>query len=52
MSGMMKPPWIASLTVRYLWDVGMQSSFEGNRLIIFATIGDLRLPPAAATTAQ
>jgi hypothetical protein len=50
--GFYKPPWMVSLTARYLWDVGAKSSFEGNRLIVFATIGHLRLPPAAETTTQ
>jgi hypothetical protein len=44
-TGFYKPPWIASLTARYLWDVGAVSSFEGKRLIIFLTLGRLHVAP-------
>ncbi|MGH9887162.1 MAG: hypothetical protein ACREBE_16670, partial [bacterium] len=42
-----KLPWITSITARYLWDFGARSSFQGQRLIVFATIGKLRLPASA-----
>ena len=41
-------PWVASLTARYLWDLGAKSSFEGKRLIIFLTLGWLNIPPKGA----
>ena len=50
--GFYKPPWIASLTARYLWDVGAQSSFEGKRLIIFVTLGRLHIPPGGAAAPE
>jgi len=46
--GLYKPPWIASVTARYLWDTGAQSSFEGQRLMIFVTLGRLHPPPGGA----
>lgn len=51
-TGFYKPPWIASLTARYLWDFGAKSSFEGQRLIVFATIGRLHIPPGSAVAPQ
>ena len=47
-TGFYKPPWVASLTARYLWDLGAKSSFEGKRLIIFLTLGWLNIPPKGA----
>jgi hypothetical protein len=52
LTGFYKPPWIASLTARYLWDFAAVSSFEGQRLIIFATIGWLHSTPKGAAESQ
>jgi hypothetical protein len=48
-TGFYKPPWLISLTARYLWDVGASSGFEGSRFIVFATVGRLHLPGAGTT---
>ena len=52
LTGFYKPPWIASLTARYLWELGAHSAFEGNRLMVLLTVGRLHLSPAAASPAH
>ena len=46
--GFYKPPWMISLTARYLWDVGAKSTFEGNRFALYATVGKLHIPAGTA----
>jgi hypothetical protein len=43
-----KDSWRASFTARYLWDFAARSSFQGQRVMVFATIGRLLEPPAGA----
>jgi hypothetical protein len=31
-------PWAGLVTVRYIWELGAQSSFEGQTLFVAATI--------------
>lgn len=36
---------------RYLWDLGARSAFEGQRLVLIATVGHLNLKALAAAAA-
>ena len=38
-TGLYKEPWLGSVTARYLWEVGGQASFEGNRFVVFISFG-------------
>ena len=44
--------YTASLTLRYVWDRGARSTFEGTRAMTFVTIGRVHLTPAQLAAAK
>jgi hypothetical protein len=40
-TGFYKPPFLASITARYVWDVGARATLEGQRFVVFMSAGGL-----------